>query len=36
VKLTGEVIPEATSSVQRCFFQFNIDGFLDSSLEPSG
>ena len=31
----GKVIPETTSSVQRCFFQFNIDGFLDSSLKQS-
>jgi len=31
----GKVIPETTSSVQRRFFQFNIDGFLDSSLKPS-
>ena len=31
----GMVIPEATSSVQRWFFHFNIDGFLDSFLKPS-
>jgi len=31
----GKVIPETTSSVQRWFFQFNIDGFPDSCLKPS-
>ena len=31
----GKVIPETSSSVQTCFFQFNIDAFIDSSLKPS-
>jgi len=31
----GKVIPEATSSVQRWVFQFNIDGFLDSFFKLS-
>ena len=31
----GKVIPEASSSVQTWFFQFNIDAFIDSSLKPS-
>ena len=29
----GKVIPETIFCVQRCFFSFNIDGFLDSSLK---
>jgi len=28
----GKVIPEATSSVQRWFFQFDIDGFLSQTI----
>jgi len=31
----GKVIPEITCSVQIRFFQFNIDGFLNSPLKPS-